>query len=119
MNYYESRQRQTDGRWDWTVMNDGRIRRATPCLQHEDGHATREEAERHFWEHEIATAVSVNAPQNEKYRCEAPPGCRDWTQMGWQIRHHSPVWLCPLHHSREVLKHLHPFKPGQKIISSY
>lgn len=36
MNYYEARQRRADGRWDFTVLNDGNIRSCGYCTPWEE-----------------------------------------------------------------------------------
>ena len=67
MNYDEARQTK-DGIWHWTTMNDGLVRTCPPCIQMTDvpiedlghipvgvlgrcEHATKEEAERHFYDY--------------------------------------------------------------------
>lgn len=70
MNYDQARQLK-DGGWHWTTMNDGVVRTAEPCIKHIgdesdpawflmpynpddwercEPHATREDAEKHFYE---------------------------------------------------------------------
>lgn len=69
MNYYSARQRR-DGRWDWTSMNDGAIRRAGPCVNHYEGHATKGEAERHFYDSELDSLREARSKGDIQMKCE-------------------------------------------------
>ncbi len=44
MNYYEARQRKSDGRWDFTVMNNGNVRSTGYCTPWERIEAARRRA---------------------------------------------------------------------------
>lgn len=115
MNYYKARQRKGDGRWDWTRMNDGRIWASAPCSGHADGHATREEAERHYYDHRLETAREYEYPDVQR-RCQL---CEAWTQksLGWPD---GPTYdLCDDHRNREGLARVYEFAPGLQIASSW
>lgn len=116
MNYAAARQRQSNGRWDWTVRNDDRIWRVAPCDDHEDGHATREEAERHHWEYEMARPIRVFQDPDEQRKCEV---CSAWThdRVKQEGDWHQIV-LCSEHQTREAIEQLRPFSPGQTVIYS-
>lgn len=119
MNYYAARQRK-DGRWDWTTMNDGIIHRAGPCSRHEDGHPTKEEAERHFYDNELDSLKEVWSEGDVQYQC-AIKGCGAWTQEGL-CSHNlfiTPIWLCDVHRDREEVETLHPFAPEIEIWASW
>lgn len=115
MNYYEARQRKTDGRWDWTRMNDGAIFPSGPCRSHQDGHATKEEAELHAYEHNLSTA-RVFTMADQQLRCE---DCKQWASGGLETRHGAAVVLCELHRTTTVLRRLRTFAPGLTIVSSW
>lgn len=119
MNYYAARQRK-DGRWDWTVMNDGVIRRCGPCSHHMDGHATKEEAERHFYDNELNNLRDVWSNSNAQMKCEVK-SCGAWTQEGLVSTHLflTPIWLCDVHRDAEEIELIHPFSPGTEIWSSH
>ena len=79
MNYYAARQRETDGRWDWTQMNDGHIWATGACADNTCMHATKEEAEPHEQErvHElIRNAERSRLDTFYGYRCPAE-GCEE------------------------------------------
>jgi hypothetical protein len=119
VNYYAARQRAHDKKWDWTCMNDGKIWRSGPCADHEDGHPTREEAEKHFYDDSISKLREITCPDREMRMCDAP-GCDTVTQKGLVgTRYFSePMWLCKLHRSKEVVPAIRPFRPGIEICSS-
>jgi hypothetical protein len=115
MNCYEARQREVDGRWDWTVMNDGIIRRAGPCRDHEDGHSTKEEAERHYWDYELSRLKEHTTGGH--YPCEV---CGALTNKELSWHHIGPTArLCDDHRSREQFERLNPFEPGLSVVSSW
>lgn len=120
MNYYKARQRVHDKRWDWTCMNDGRIWKSPPCTEHEDGHPSEEEAERHFYAHELGRLRETSLGWDAQVRCEAP-GCREWTERGLVgIRYFTtPIYLCRAHRSRKVVEALHPYVEGLEIWASW
>lgn len=120
MNYYEARQRTSDGRWDWTGMNDSRIFKAGPCAGHDDGHATKEEAERHFYDWELDQLQELKGPSSTQHRCQSP-GCQTFTDIALAIGGHIGVhfWLCKDHRTRGEVARIYPFTPGLTITSSY
>lgn len=84
MNHYQARQREHDKRWDWTSMNDEVIRRWPPCTDHDDGHATAELAERHFFDYEATHLKEGSVGDDEQHRCEyadkeTRTRCPNWT----------------------------------------
>jgi len=119
MNYAEARQRQSDGRWDWTTRNDDRIWRSSPCSAHEDGHATREEAERHHWEYELDNVrrfVVADAGAVTLERCQI---CSVFTASHVRFADgYTMFFLCSIHQDRASLEQVHPFVPCVSIIHS-
>lgn len=116
MNYAEARQRQTDGLWDWTVRNDGSIWPAASCAS-KCGHATREEAERHYWEwkHDPATYY-IGAYVDSQHNCLV---CGNWTQSFVRLRDgYTTFVLCPSHQDRASVDQVHPFTPNTAHIYS-
>lgn len=114
MNYYEARQRK-DGVWHWTVMNDNVLRPSQPCTE-DCQHQTREEAERHFYEYEVA---NLRTQEFEAWhKCEAE-GCETLTNKVMTPRHGGGVDLCDVHRTAEQYRVLRPFKAGVQIISSW
>ena len=117
MNYEGARQRESDGRWDWTNMRDGAIWRSGPCRSHDDGHATKEEAERHFYDDGLA---HVQEHQSSSWHgcavCDAPTkfwlGSRG---LGGAI---PETPLCDEYRTRDVLAEMHPFSPGMTLVHS-
>lgn len=101
-------------------MNDGRIWRVGPCAHHEDGHATEEEAERHFYDSEIQSLRETWSGADVQYRC-AFPGCAAFTQKGLASTHlfMSPTWLCEVHCTPEFFEKINPFKPEIEIWASW
>ena len=122
MNYAQARQRSfSDGTpqdlWDWSTMNDGRAWVSNPC-NHSCRHATREEAERHFYDYCLEQA-QVHPQEREMRRCRV---CNAWTrnQLGniqmWLLL--QPEWLCDAHLTREFLAQVQPFAPGYTLVHS-
>lgn len=117
MNYAQARQRQPDGRWDWTVMNDGRVWRSVPCFDHSDGHTTQEEAERHYydWEHD-PSSYYIGSYAGAQYECLI---CKVWTSAYVRLRDgYTTFTLCPNHQNRSSVDQVHPFVPGMQHIYS-
>lgn len=151
MNYYGARQREKDGRWDYTCKNDDRIWPVGYCHEyrpwtpdkvfwlpedsraeqaaryeaeqapfqakyHGDGHATREEAERCYWEYELDNAKAT-AVEGAQYPCAV---CRAWTQRGYSTGqgHMTTTLLCDAHRNRAGLEQARPFRPGTTVMSS-
>jgi hypothetical protein len=116
MNYDEARQRKNadgseSGMWDWTTKNDGRILIASPCSSKCE-HRSQEEAERHFYEHSLESAVE-GFHKNVQYPCAV---CGEWTTgyMGNNdfslLSMHAD--LCDNHRSKEELAKIFPFQGG-------
>ncbi len=138
MNYYEARQRSDGSGWAWTSMNDGVIHTSGGCVTWPDGrpteeqaisgtgpkpgqphaHATREEAERCFYDHEAASLRPTQMPEDEQRRCEQP-GCTAWTQRGLASRLLGDADLCDEHRNADGWRAVHPFFPDIEIASSY
>ncbi len=114
MNYYQARQRK-DGVWHWTVMNDGVVQASAPCTQ-DCQHKTAEEAERHFYEHEMA---NLRQTEYDSWRkCEVA-GCEALSNKSLTPRHGSHVTLCDAHRTAEQYRAFRPFEPGIQIASSW
>jgi hypothetical protein len=111
LNYDQARELETGG-WHWTTRNDDVIRTAWPCLDCPP-HATREEAERHFYE---ACLESVIERSIMEWRGCVAPGCKRpaWTTLGnpQTSRYFRPVPLCTKHCNRDTLRSLRSFEPG-------
>jgi len=118
MNYYEARA-QLDGRWNWTLMNGGAITKTGPCLEHEDGHATKEGAERHFYDHETSSLREDTFPDVQEV-C-AHPDCNRWTQkaLSSRILFPMPTPLCDEHRNADTFRQIHPFYRNIVIVSSW
>jgi hypothetical protein len=124
MNYDEARQRQSDGRWDWTTMNDGAIRRKGRCRDHEDGHATRLEAVECYWDYCFDRLREVSIIDTQR-RCAAE-GCREWTSRGVEAPGLGSLipmtLLCEAHRAAETLRSvllgIHPPSEHAQVIHS-
>lgn len=123
MNYYGARQidpkadRTDAGKWRFTVRNDDRIWPTGYCATC-PGHATAEEAERHYYEYEMAETVREGSLADMQRACEV---CGAWTQGLLQLGDglmESHI-LCDEHRNPAGLAQVRPFAPGQVIISSY
>jgi hypothetical protein len=120
VNYYSARKRGNDNRWDWTCMNDGRIWKSPPCTEHEDGHATEEEAQRHFYDHELSRLRETTTGDDVRVKCEYQP-CDGLTSHGLVgIRYFTtPIYLCETHRNRSIVAKLYPFEEGIEIWASW
>ncbi len=119
MNYAQARQRETNQRWDWTTMNDGRVWASAPCSQHTDGHATAEEAERHFWEYELDTVRRFVVSDDEAASLERCLACSAFTASHVRFADgYTTFFLCPDHQDRAALERVHPFVADRRIIHS-
>lgn len=137
MNYDEARELPTGG-WHWTSMNDGVIRTCPPCISFREPfdhdnpmkpvapenivrcepHATKEDAERHFYDSCLATLRESTWTAARK--CER--GCGTWADkslgdpgMGGYF---SDVFLCDFHRNAESVAELRPFKPDIQVVHS-
>ena len=139
MNYDEAREIPGKG-WHWTTMNNGVVRTAHPCIQipemsFEDlmrkplmgtditrcpPHATKEEAERHYYDWCLSTVTEIEL-SNQQLRCRAE-GCEAWTDTELGNRQLERMFngdpLCDAHRNRETLALIHPFTPGLGSIHS-
>ena len=119
MNYAQARQRQSDGRWDWTTMNDGRVWRSAPCSSHEDGHATPEDAERHFWDYELDSVRRFVVPDDQAATLEHCQVCTAFTASHVRFADgYTTFFVCPDHQDRASLERAHPFVAGRMVIHS-
>lgn len=139
MNYDEAREIPGKG-WHWTTMNNGVVRTAQPCIQIPEmsvedlmrkplmgtnitrcePHATREEAERHYYDWCLSTVTEIKL-SNQQLRCRAE-GCEAWTGTELGNRQLECMFngdpLCDEHRTRETLALIHPFAPGLRSIHS-
>ena len=117
MNYAQARQRQSDGRWAWTVKNDDRVWASGPCADHEDSHETAEEAERHYWEWELdPSTYHVGTYASGQYECQL---CQNWTSSFVRLADgYTTFTLCPDHQNRASVEQVHPFVAGRMLVYS-
>lgn len=81
-------------------------------------HATREEAERHYYDASLASARELNASWTACAVPECPnPTTKMLGNMGLE-RHFNATPLCDEHRTREQLAALYPFAPGMQVIHS-
>lgn len=119
MNYAQARLRSDgSGYWDWTTKNGDLIWRSAPCSQ-ECKHETSEDAERHFYEHSLA---SVEESDYEgEWRCDFK-GCEKRTSKGLGNASLSLTFrttlLCDEHRNKESLRIILPFKADLRLIHS-
>lgn len=127
MNYYKARQRDSNGRWDYTCMNDDRGSPVGYCRKykewtpeeiemyhlrqedidrpallkhkyHSDGHATKEEAEACYLEFLLDQELSLNHKDTSaQHKCEI---CGEWTQ-GFAYLDMRVFILCEKHQNKE------------------
>lgn len=143
MNYDQARQlgpeSEAPGKWNWTTMNDGVVRTASPCFYPDIDwdarrslagpetlggrprcdHDTREEAERHYWDDQVAH-IRIQpidyASVRELRRCDVG-GCADWERFRAQWPGGYVVdSLCDVHRSSAPT--IHPFSSGMAVIHS-
>ena len=119
-------------------MNDGVVRTAQPCLtilrpfdhlkpfeplapedvKRCEPHATREEAERHYYDWSLGGVSESTFRGAEK--CEY--GCGEWTNKALGSRqlggHFPATYLCDLHRTTAILASLRPFEPGFAVTHS-
>jgi len=113
MNYYEARQTKDKQFWHWTCLNDGRVWPSTPCTS-DCQHKTQEEAERHYYEHLVASLRTVTFESAE--RCFV---CGVWTPKALQPKGDMKVsYLCDEHLTKENWIREYSFKTGIRNISS-
>lgn len=142
MNYYEARQRESDKRWDFTVMRDKYIRPVGYCHEyvpatvgigfhsqamvdefneskrpfmhkyHTDGHATQREAEECYRQYCLDQRLKYYTNVDEKHKCQV---CGEWTQKQAVIEYES-WWLCDSHANRDIVSTV--YHPSTVVISS-
>ena len=116
MNYHEARQTADKSGWDWTTMNDGQIWRSGACADHgPGGHATREQAERHFYDGELANLREIEWHETQ-HPCAV---CKAWTSKALETRLSGPVDLCDEHRNAAGFEQASPFAPGRSIVASW
>ncbi len=115
MKHYAAR-RLESGRWAWTVQEGDAISQSGPCVLHGNGHTTKEEAERHFYDWDCQTLSQVKEERHGKsHDCEIP-WCRVFTGRGMATKFHpDPLWLCSEHRFRHIYTMLRPFKAGVEV----
>lgn len=147
MNYEQARQIGPDGpapgKWNWTNANDS-IAPAPytvePCAYPDSpipagwvfgqplertgrercDHETREDAERHHYEHEISHVriEPIEGDARELRRC-AYPACTQWqSSRAWWPGGYRFDPLCFHQATIEVVRELNPFRPGIAITHS-
>ena len=133
MNYLKPRQRQSDQRWDYTQMNDGRIHPIGYCAgfreytheqrnaflmsdkwyeeyvsrkaeYHEDGHATPEEAAACYKRYELDTSLRFGESSSTKHKCEV---CEEWTTKHAMVGGYTHITLCDAHATSEEVEKLY------------
>lgn len=113
MNYYQARQTNDGQFWHWTCMNDGVIWPSTPCTE-DCQHKTEEEAERHYYDHLVASLHPVEF--NSAQKCFV---CSAWTPKALQpVNSMEACYLCDDHLKPENWMKEFPFKSGIQIMSS-
>lgn len=144
MNYEQARHIGSEGpapgAWNWTTARDGAIWTSHPCAWPDSpipadwqpgqelvrtgrercDHATREEAERHHWDAEIADAplVAVDVDRADaQYRCRYPE-CRAWATHA--IHWDGFAWddVCPEHTGEDARRVIRPFTLGLRVVHS-
>ena len=124
MNYYESKQRKTDGKWDYTrnkrptgyccayreIPKDADTliceeHHDTSHKHHVDGHNTEEEAiacyKEYLLDHELRLDREMS---NNQQKCRV---CGDWTQKYADIGLTQMFILCDEHNNREEVEKLY------------
>ena len=84
---------------------------------HEDGHTTREEAERCFHQYQLDHLEARKAA--DIWKVCAADGCEQLTPHVLAFRHGPEWFLCGVHRTRETVEQLAPFRPGLTVASSY
>lgn len=117
MNYYAARQHLETKTWCFTYINNGEIYTASCCLDHDiTGHATKEEAEKCFYDYEINNLYTSKMMSYEK--CQVKK-CGKLTNLSLSPkRSYSMTFLCKKHCNKKGYMQANPFAKGITIISS-
>lgn len=124
MNYYQPRMLMNspdeakNGRWDFTLSNDGHIRAVGYCAEAGKGHhANASEACECYKKYCLDKKLVLGLKNEDSMeRCQAK-GCGEFTQLYATIRGQLRMWtLCENHNNRETIESL--FEVGE-FISSY
>lgn len=122
MNYYQARMvadspdSGKNGRWDFTLSNDGHIRAVGYCAVAGRGHhKTSEEACECFKKYCLDTKLHLKIEcENEMHKCQI---CGEFTKLSAELRGQLRMWwLCEKHNNRETIEGL--FEVGS-FVSSY
>lgn len=131
MNYYKAKQRESDGRWDFTCTNGGvtwpvgycrpwqdwpdNVQAASPKaskahrqLQHKhhgDGHETPEEAAKCYHEYELDHRLYLDVEATRTAECEV---CGESTRGRAKLGDLRTLSLCDAHRNREEVARLVP-----------
>ena len=133
VNYDEERQTK-GGHWHWTTMNDGVVRTCPPCIQVAEvpikdlgrvpvevlsrcSHATKEEAERHFYDDCLGRVTERGSEHWMDCGVCGAPTKRMLGNMDLSSLFHSEPF-CDEHLSEDSLKQLHPFETGIYLMHS-
>ena len=88
-----------DNLWRWTVSEGrGKPITAAPCVYHEGGHKTREEAEDCWWSWALRELTPIEGPE----RCCHMPDCPARTGRGLKAPDGISLWLCTRHENPET-----------------
>ncbi len=130
MNYLKARQRESDKRWDYTLMNDGLVHAAGYCARwlpwpdlvpinpvlveqynasrpqhHVDGHATAEEAEACYKTYLLDGSLRFYDDQpsaRQLIRCQVAD-CQVYTSGSAAVGGYERWSLCAEHRTREIV----------------
>jgi len=107
VNYYCARQHATNGKWDYTCRNDGRIWPVGYCAEHRGTHDTAEEAQECYKRYMLDTRLRFDVRlKGHKRQCEAE-GCEEWTQGLASLGGLDAFVLCDEHRDREHVEALY------------
>jgi hypothetical protein len=114
-----------NGRWQYGMINSRGGGGPICGCAWDEGHETREEAERHLYEtYMVDHHVHLYVDEGEQRRCER---CETWTQQRLTVRlhhiHDNVHVLCercvPAEPDEAFLRELVPFRPGIESFGSY
>jgi len=109
VNYYAARQRQDNGKWDFTCMNDGRGRPVGYCAEAGGSHHdTEEEAQACYRKYLLDTRVRYRShKEGEAGTYEKCKVCGKLTNGYAEVGHLSIYFLCQEHQTREALEEVY------------